>query len=60
MNVKFQPTLFPIEVNARKIFATESSVGVVTTDNKLYYLNEQLVDDSEFVCKKNRLFISED
>ncbi len=60
MNVKFQPTPFPLNEKASKIFATESSVGILTEDNKLYFLNEKLVDDSDFVCKKNRVFVSED
>lgn len=59
MNVKFQPTPFPSQVKG-KIFATESSVGVVGEDGKVYFLNEKLVEDSDFVCKKNRLFVSED
>jgi hypothetical protein len=59
MNVKFQPTAFPLDVKG-KMFATESSVGVVGKDGKVYFLNEKLVDDSDFVCKKNRLFVSED
>lgn len=59
MNVKFQPTPFPSQVKG-KIFATESSVGVVGQDGKVYFLNEKLVDDSDFICKKNRLFVSED
>lgn len=46
---KYQPTPFPIEVNAKKIFATESSVGVITNDNKIYYLNDRFIEDSELV-----------
>lgn len=57
MNVKFQPTAFPLDVKG-KIFATESSVGVIGQDGKVYYLNEKLIDDSDFVCKKNRVFVS--
>jgi hypothetical protein len=58
MNVKFQATPFPSNLKAKQIFATESSVGILAEDNKLYFLNEKLVDDSDFVCKKNRLFVS--
>lgn len=36
---KYQPTPFPVDVKAKKIFATGSSVGVITEDNKVYYLN---------------------
>lgn len=60
MNVKFQPTPFPLSNKASKIFATESSVGILDTEGKLYYLNEKLIDDSDFVCKSNRVFINED
>ena len=60
MNVKFQPTPFPLNVKAKKIFATHSSVGVISEEGKLYFLNEKLVDDSDFVCEKNRVFESED
>lgn len=35
-------------------------MGVITADNKLYYLNEKLVDDSDYVCKKNRVYLCED
>lgn len=59
MKVKYQPTPFPKDVKG-KIFATESSVGIVGEDGKIYFLNEQLIEDSDFVCKKNRLFVSED
>jgi alpha-tubulin suppressor-like RCC1 family protein len=57
---KWQPTPFPLQVPTKKIFASESSVGVITTDNKLYYLNEKLIDDSDYVCKKNRVYLCED
>jgi hypothetical protein len=57
---KYQPTPFPIEVNAKKIFATESSVGVITNDNKIYYLNDRFIEDSELVNEKSRLFVCED
>lgn len=33
---------------------------MISTDNKVYYLNEKLIDDSDFVCKQNRVFVSED
>lgn len=60
MAAKFQPTPFPVKEKADKIFASQSSVGIVTKDNKLYFLNEKLIDDSDFVCKSNRVFLSED
>lgn len=60
MFVKYQPTPFPLNVRAKKIFASESSVGIVGEDNKLYYLNEKLIDDSDLICKTNRVFLCED
>jgi hypothetical protein len=39
MYVKYQPTPFPLSIKAKKIFATDSSVGIVGEDNKLYFLN---------------------
>jgi hypothetical protein len=44
MNVVFQPTPFPLDQGVKKMFATESSVGVIAEDNKFYFLNEKLVD----------------
>ena len=60
MNVKFQPTAFPWKAKAKKIFASESSVGILDESDKLYFLNEKIIDDSDFVCKKERVFVSED
>jgi len=39
MFVKYQPTPFPLNIKAKKIFASDSSVGIVGEDNKLYFLN---------------------
>jgi hypothetical protein len=47
---KYQPTLFPIQEGVKKMFATSSSAGVITNDNKIYYLNEQIIENSELVC----------
>ena len=57
---KYQPTPFPMNVPMKKMFATDSSVGIITTENKIYYLNDQFIDDSELVCAKNRVFQCED
>ena len=53
---KYQPTPFPHNVNAKSIFATECSVGVVSSDNKLFFLNDRMIDDSECIDPKSRLF----
>ena len=40
---KYQPTPFPHNIPAKSIFATESSVGVVGTDGKVYFVNDQFI-----------------
>ena len=60
MYSKYQPAPFPHDVQVKKIFATDSSVGVVSSDNKLYFLNDQIIQDSECLCSTSRLFESED
>lgn len=60
MSYAWQPTPFPIDVQAKRIFATDSSVGVVTEDGKVYFLNERIIDDSEYVSKASRLYVCED
>lgn len=57
---KFQPTPFPLDVKAKKIFATDSSVGVISEDNKLYFLNDKIIEDSDCIDAKNRVFYCED
>ena len=53
---KYQPTAFPGNFQAKSIWATESSVGIVTKDNKLYFVNDRIIDDSEQLCQKSRLY----
>jgi hypothetical protein len=60
MYYKYQPARFPIDVQAKKIFATQSSVGVVSTDNKIYFLNDRIIDDSECLNQSERLYVSEE
>ena len=60
MHDKFQPTPFPGNFQAKSIWATDSSVGIVTNQNKLYYLNDRIIDDSELIDEKSRLFECED
>ncbi|CAM5999462.1 unnamed protein product [Sphagnum balticum] len=58
--LKYQPTPFPLNVKARKIFASESTVGVISEDNHVYFLNEKIIDDSDFADNKNRVYVVED
>ena len=60
MYAKYQPTPFPGDYQAKSIWATDSSVGIVTKDNKLFYLNDRIIDDSELICQNSRLFECED
>lgn len=57
---KYQPAPFPHNIEAKQIFATESSVGIVGTDNKLYFVNDRIIEDSECLCQNHRLFECED
>lgn len=57
---KYQPTPFPGNYTAKSIWATTSSVGIITPDNKLFYVNDRIIDDSEVVCSKSRLYECED
>jgi hypothetical protein len=57
---QYQPTPFPHNVRPKSIFATETSVGVVDQDNKLYFVNERIIEDSECLCPKRRLYECED
>ena len=49
---KYQPTPFPGDYQAKSIWATASSVGIITSENKVVYLNDRIIDDSEVVCPK--------
>lgn len=56
----WNPRPFPIDVQPKRIFATEDCVGVVAEDGKIYFVNEKLIDDSELISQKDRLYVSED
>ena len=43
MHSKFLPTRFPVSVEAKSIWATKNSVGIIGTDSKVYFVNEPLV-----------------
>jgi hypothetical protein len=49
MHSKFLPTRFPSSVDAKSIWATKNSVGIIGTDGKVYFVNEPLVDDCDKV-----------
>ena len=47
MHSKFLPTKFPVSVEAKSIWATKNSVGIIGVDGKVYFVNEPLVQDCD-------------
>jgi hypothetical protein len=47
MHSKFLPTKFPASVEAKSIWATKNSVGIIGVDGKVYFVNEPLVEDCD-------------
>lgn len=58
MDVKYKPGKFPADVNVRKMFATYDSVGVVTEEGKIIFLNDQFIEDSD--ANQKGWFVSDD
>jgi hypothetical protein len=53
MFAKYQPVAFPLDATPKKIFATHDAVGIVTEDNKIYFLNDRnFVSDCDFQNKE--------
>ena len=46
MHTKSRPERFPTNVKAKSIFATYDSVGIIAEDDKIYFINDQFIDDS--------------
>ena len=57
MHSKFLPTPFPSQVPAKSIWAVRNSVGIIGTDNRVYSVNESIVDDYD---KSGEVTISDD
>lgn len=57
MHSKFLPTPFPAKVQAKSIWATKNSVGIIGADEKVYFLNEPLVEDCD---KVGELMVSDE
>ena len=57
MNVKFRPEPFPQGGSVKRIFATFDSVGFVDANNKIHFINDQIVDEAD---KNNGVFTSEE
>lgn len=49
MHAKFLPTRFPSTVEAKSIWATRNSVGIIGKDGKVYFVNDPLVSDYDKV-----------
>lgn len=56
MHSKFRPTRFP-QGNAKKIFATYDSVGIINNNDKIVFINDQFIDDAD---KCGDCFVSDD
>ena len=60
IGLAFKPKLFPhIVRNVKNIFATESSVGVISEDNKIYYIADKILKESD-QCPTTKVFVNED
>ena len=49
MHSKFEPTQFPAYVEAKSIWATRNSVGLIGADGKVYFINDPIVNDYDKV-----------
>ena len=49
MHSKFEPTQFPAYVEAKSIWATRNSVGLIGADGKVYFVNDPIVNDYDKV-----------
>jgi len=49
MHSKFLPTRFPAYVEAKSIWATRNSVGIIGADGKVYFVNDPIVGDYDKV-----------
>ncbi len=49
MHSKFLPTRFPASVEAKSIWATRNSVGIIGSDGKVYFVNDPIVGDYDKV-----------
>jgi len=55
MHSKFRPERFPVQSGtAKSIFATENAVGVIDTNGKIGYLNDEFISGSD---KKGDVFV---
>lgn len=56
MHAKFLPARFPVNIEAKSIWATRNSVGIIGSDNKIYFLNDPIIDDYD---KKGDVMVSD-
>jgi hypothetical protein len=60
MGLAYKPKPFPNSVrNPKAIFATDYSVGVITEDNKILYICDKILEQSD-LCQKTKVYMSED
>lgn len=53
MHIKSRPEPFPTQVKVKSIFATHNSVGVISENGKITYLNDSLIEGN---LKKGEVF----
>lgn len=60
LSLAYKPRAFPKKIeNVKTTFATLNSVGVITQDNQVYYINDKLVEDSD-QDPNSKVFVVED
>ena len=57
MHSKFLPARFPTSVEAKSIWATRNCVGIIGQDNKVYFVNDPIIDDYD---KKDDFMVSDE
>jgi len=55
MYIKSRPELFPTQGEIKSIFATHNSVGVITQDGKINYVNDSLIEGN---LKRGEVFVN--
>ena len=57
MHSKLLPSRFPASVDAKSIWATRNSVGIIGSDGKVYFINDPIVGDYD---KKGEVMVSDE
>ena len=57
MYKKYRPEPFPKSGNVKRIFATSNSVGYIDGNNKIHFINDQIIEDAD---KNDDVYTSEE